>query len=255
MQVIKRTICGRSKLYDRRKLMRKKYCKIVMKDFGSDFEIVPLDEKLDRNKWKSKSQIKKNIYLWSVITVLLSLICIFYIKEAVSISNILNKFVIIFILTVLLIVGLMELKGLFVAKILFGYKTALMNMYYNCLNIDGILKNPEESEPRLDALDEAKFERVIIPITDNGSLIGIVEGFLYAIGVICMSPIFIGIVLALRSYVSVSSHPNKEESEFYIIGLLGSLLCSIAFTLLYILLVDTMTSINLFHEIQKYMIY
>lgn len=95
------------------------------------------------------------------------------------------------------------------------------------------------------------YETEIITSSNNGKLIGILEGFIISIGILIQNIVIIGLVLGIRSYVSVSSHKNKEESEYYIIGLLGSLIITIVYTSLYIILVQYATKINLLDHISN----
>lgn len=133
-------------------------------------------------------------------------------------------------ITVVYIAFLVFVRGLFVSKIVFMYKNIMMEMYYNGF--------PPKGDP--------------IVISDNGKIIGTLEGFLFALGVFINSVAFIGIILGIRSYVAVKSHPNKEESEFYIMGMMGSLLASLAMTGIYILVVNAFFDVKVLDQVSKF---
>ncbi len=151
-------------------------------------------------------------------------------------------------------------KGMFVRKCLFKDKKRIMKIYYETISGD------REYSKKLKDLKDETIERInkkndtitsnnreLILTTNNGAKIGIIEGYLFAIGIFIQSITFIGVVLAVRSYVSVSSHQNKEEGEFYIIGVLGSLLFTIVVTSIYILSCDYFSNVPILNIISKYL--
>lgn len=129
-------------------------------------------------------------------------------------------------------------------KLLFSYKYDMMNNYYRLLGE----KIREYQTPE----NPAECTLVLAPRTSNGRLIGALEALLYSFAIIIQNYTLLGIILAVRSYVTVKSHPNKEESEFYIIGLLGSLLYSIVFTIIYVVMMRSFFEFNIISEVSIY---
>ena len=119
---------------------------------------------------------------------------------------------------------------------LFAYKYKLMKKYYKKLE-----------ELSVDESGNISRNKKVIPRTNNGGLIGITESLLYiTIFVFFGNQVtLIGIILAVRSYVTITSHQNKEESEFYIIGTLGSLLYTIGIFKIYSILIECFTGITI----------
>ncbi len=140
-------------------------------------------------------------------------------------------------ITILFILSLIYSRGP-IFKILFISKRSMMELYYK-----------EHNEL---IFDEKSTDIVIVPVTDNGKIIGILESLLYAFGVLIQNYTLIGVVMAIRSYVSVTAHNNKEESEFYIIGLMGSLLSTIVITGVYVLFIYLIHGVNIIKEISVY---
>lgn len=182
-----------------------------------------LDGRIDQAESMIKSIFLIGSGVIAIITVLVFL-CNEDFPENITILNIVKYFGISCI-SIGLLYTLTILRGYFF-KWLFGYKESMMNDYYYLLK-----KKIDEYGATIKDID---CTLVLAPRTGNGMLIGVLESFLYAFAIIIHSYALLGFILAVRSYVSVSSHPNKEESEFYIIGQLGSLAYVVVFTILFI---------------------
>jgi hypothetical protein len=130
------------------------------------------------------------------------------------------------IVTIVFVVAFVKLRGLWFSKVVFSWKKQYLNDYYSKIED----YNNEFNKSRGIATESVVEHIVSGP---NGSMIGLLESLLYVGAVFMKSYPLLGLILAVRSYVAVSSHDNKEESEFYIMGLLGGLVYSIAFALMF----------------------
>jgi len=184
------------------------------------------------NKKEKMHNMKINgaYFIFTCVAVVFVLLCFstgfygesiyFWINRRCSDSSIIYL-----IFSVFFLLAFIKFSSFWFSKIIFRWKSGFLRQYYQRLDeeVGDMEVNQDQREETL----------VFVPSGPNGGMIGLLESFLYAGAFFARSMAFIGIVLAVRSYVAVSSHPNKEESEFYIMGVMGSLLYSLSFAFLF----------------------
>jgi|GEM_PF-2587536 len=179
---------------------------------------------MDKESKENKSVNDKcRVLIFTIVLVLLVSICLYCgSKSWLEVNRSRWSY---YIFTVVMLFLFVCLRDIWFSKFIFMWKDEYLNEYYG--EIDKRIRD-------LKIHEEQKEENLIFISTGpNGKMIGLLESFLYLGAFFMRSVSFIGIILAVRSYVAVSSHPNKEESEFYIMGVLGSLLYSLMFAFLY----------------------
>lgn len=176
--------------------------------------------------------IQLNLMVLSLIVIAITFFSLYKIRNSTQVDLYIQSAVV----TSFYVIVLIYMRD-FIFKALFMYKGTMMDLYYQEHN--NLVDSPTEV--------------IYVPVSDNGRIIGILEGMLYGFGILVQSYTMIGVVLAIRSYVSVTSHNNKEESEFYIIGLMGSLLSSIIITGIYIISMYLISEKNILELISYYL--
>ena len=76
-------------------------------------------------------------------------------------------------------------------------------------------------------------EIVFVPNGPNGKMLGILESVIYVGAFFSRNMLLIGIIVGVRAYLTIHFHPDKEELEFYLMGVLGSLIYALAAAFLF----------------------
>ncbi|BES66329.1 hypothetical protein SANA_27680 [Gottschalkiaceae bacterium SANA] len=116
--------------------------------------------------------------------------------------------------------GFLLLRDPWFNRVIFRWKKPYMKEYYRVVGkkIKKLRKNDWSLEE----------EVVFVPNSPNGKMLGILESMIYMGAFFSRNLFLIGIVVGIRSYLTTHLHPNKEESEFYLMGVLGSLIYAMA---------------------------
>ncbi len=116
--------------------------------------------------------------------------------------------------------GFMGLRNFWFDRVIFRWKKPYMKEYHRA--VEKKLKKLRKNDWSLEE------EVVFVPEGPNGKMLGILESVIYAGAFFSRSLLLIGIIVGIRSYLTIYLHPNKEESEFYLMGVLGSLIYALA---------------------------
>lgn len=117
-------------------------------------------------------------------------------------------------------IGFIGLRDLWFTYVVFRWKRPYMKEYYRA--VEKKLKKMRKNDWSLEE------ELVFVPKGPNEKMLGILESVIYAGAFFSRNLLFIGIIAGVRSYLTIYLHPNKEESEFYLMGVLGSLIYAVA---------------------------
>ncbi len=118
------------------------------------------------------------------------------------------------------VLGFFGLRDLWFDRVIFRWKNSYMKQYYRA--VDKKLKKMRKNDWSLEE------EIIFVPNGPNGKMLGILESVIYVGAFFFRSLLLIGIIVGVRSYLTIHLHPNKEESEFYLMGVMGSLIYALA---------------------------
>lgn len=122
-------------------------------------------------------------------------------------------------------VGFIGLRDLWFTYVIFRWKKPYLKEYYRA--VEKKLKKMRKNDWSLEE------ELVFVPKGPNGRMLGVLESVLYMGAFFSRSWLLIGILAGVRSYLTIHLCSDKEESEFFLMGVFGSLIYAVAGALLF----------------------